>query len=68
MLQECLQIIEEEGEKKRFQALYDTYVYKLQYFVEYIIKDKQLAEDAVQESFMYLAINFHEIDESDSNL
>lgn len=63
MLEIFLLILEEEGEKKRFQDLYELYLYKLLFIARRILRDEKLAEDAVQDTFLYLAMNFHKVDE-----
>ena len=57
-----LQIIEEEEEKHKFLKIYDNYRFRMLYISKQILKDQGLAEDAVQESFLYLALNIHTID------
>lgn len=62
MLVFFLQIIEEEDEKLKFLNIYDNYRFRMLYISKQILKDQGLAEDAVQESFLYLALNIHTID------
>lgn len=57
-----VQIIEEEGERLKFLKIYENYRYRMLYISKHILNDQGLAEDAVQESFLYLAVNIHTID------
>lgn len=56
------QIIEEEGERLKFLKLYENYRFRMLYISKQILHDQGLAEDAVQDSFLYLAIHIHTID------
>lgn len=58
---EFLILIEEEGEQLKFLKIYDNYKYRMLYISKQIIKDQSLAEDAVQEAFIYIALNIHSI-------
>lgn len=62
MLMIFLQIIEGEDERLKFLKIYDHYRFRMLYISKQILKDQGLAEDAVQESFLYLALNIHTID------
>lgn len=57
------EIIEEEGERLKFLKIYENYSFRMLYISKQILKDQGLAEDAVQESFLYLALNIHSIDD-----
>ena len=57
-----VQIIEEEGERLKFLKIYENYRYRMLFISKQILNDQGLAEDAVQESFLYLAVNIHTID------
>lgn len=63
MLTYFLLIIEEEGERRKFRAIYDSYRYRMLYIAKGILKDQGLAEDAVQESFLYLALNISSVND-----
>lgn len=49
-----LSILETQEEKNKFTLLYEKYRYLLWYVAKDILKDKDLAEDAVQEAFLTL--------------
>lgn len=55
-------LIEEEGEKLKFKRIYENYRFRMLYISKQILSDQGLAEDAVQESFLYLALNIHNIE------
>lgn len=57
-----IQIIEEEGKRLKFLKIYENYRYRMLYISKQILNVQGIAEDAVQESFLYLAINIHTID------
>lgn len=46
-----------KGEKEVFEALYNKYKGKIQYFIYNIVKDYQKAEDLTQETFIYVMQN-----------
>ena len=46
-----LSMLETPEEQSKFTKLYETYRYLLWYVAKDILKDKDLAEDAVQELF-----------------
>lgn len=54
-----------DKEQKKFEQLYDTYS-KLMYYIAFdILKDEELAKDAVQEAFINICKNFSKISEQD---
>ena len=55
MLALFLVLIEEEGDKRKFQYIYSEYRYQMLYIANDILNDRYLAEDAVQNSFFYIA-------------
>lgn len=63
MLVFFLQIIEKEVEQQKFLNIYENYRFRMLYISKQILKDQGLAEDAVQEAFLYLALNIHIIDD-----
>ena len=46
-----------EGNKEAFEALYNKYERKIQYFVYNIVKDYQKAEDITHDVFIYIMQN-----------
>ena len=46
-----------EGNKEAFEALYNKYERKIQYFVYNIVKDYQEAEDITHDVFIYIMQN-----------
>lgn len=63
MLGLCLTLIDSEDDKTRFTELYEQYRHLMFYIAQNILKDEHLSEDAVQESFLRIAKNFHKIRE-----
>ena len=64
MLAFYLSMIESEEDKNKFEEIYETYI-KYMYLDAYdILKDKQLAEDAVQIAFVRLTRHLHKFDET----
>lgn len=67
MLGLYLSIVETETDKGKVEIIYDKYK-KLMYYVAYrVTGDKELAEDAVHESFLKIINNIHRIDEPESD-
>lgn len=60
-----LEMLDTPAEKAKFEALYHTHRYTMLHVALGILKDHQLAEDAVQEAFLRLARNFSKIGEVD---
>ena len=60
-----LQLLDTQEEKSKFEALYYTHRHTMLYTAVQILKDHQLAEDAVQEAFIRLAKNFSKIGQID---
>ena len=60
-----LQLLDTQEEKSKFEALYYTHRHTMLYTAVQILKDHQLAEDAVQEAFIRLAKNFSKIGQVD---
>lgn len=65
MLSFYLTLIDTEEEQLRFVKLYEKYRKLMHYVAKDIVKDKHLAEDAVQEAFLRIAKNFHSVGEID---
>lgn len=61
MLQIFLSVIKEEGDKRKFEHIYHSYSQHMLYLSFYLLKDRYLAEDAVQDSFMYLAQRMNKV-------
>lgn len=64
MLEFYVLIIEEDGERRKFKNLYDFYEKKIYYIANEILCDQGLTEDAMQETFIYLALNIQKIEEN----
>ena len=58
-----LAMIEGEGDKGKFILLFESYRYRMLYIANSILHDRTLSEDAVQESFLYLAKNIRKVPE-----
>ncbi|MBO5247240.1 MAG: sigma-70 family RNA polymerase sigma factor [Eubacterium sp.] len=58
-----LSMLDTEEEQNKFVLLYDTYKQLLWYVANDILKDRQLAEDAVQETFLALTRHIEKVDE-----
>ncbi len=58
--------IEEKEDKFKFEKIYYKYRKLMKYIAFDILKDEQLAEDAVQESFIRLTRHLNRIEEVDS--
>ena len=61
-----LSMLETPEEQSRFTALYETYRYLLWYVAKDILKDRDLAEDAVQEAYLTLARHMDRVEEVNS--
>lgn len=61
-----LSLIEEEGERIKFLNLYEGYRFRILHIARNILNDQGLAEDAVQNTFLYIAQNIHLIDDVNS--
>jgi len=57
-----LTLIEEDGDKEKFLLIYNTYKYRMFSIAYRILQDRGLAEDATQDSFLYLAKNIRKLD------
>lgn len=62
-----LLMMEGDGDEEKFLQLYDTFKHRMFYIAYRILEDKELAEDAVQESLLYLAMNIKKVDDVQSN-
>lgn len=60
-----LQMLDTPEEKSKFETLYYTHRRTMLHVAMQILKDHQLAEDAVQEAFIRLAKNFSKIGQVD---
>lgn len=60
-----LQMLDTPEDQRKFEALYYAYRRTMLYVAMQILKDHQLAEDAVQEAFLRLAKNFSKIGQVD---
>lgn len=58
-----LAMIDEPEDRQKFEQLYNNYVKYLLAIAKNILQDYQLAEDAVSDTFLYLAKNMNKIDE-----
>ena len=56
-----LQMLDTPEEKSKFETLYYTHRHTMLHIAMQILKDHQLAEDAVQEAFIRLVKNFSKI-------
>lgn len=63
MLTFYLSLLDTEEEKSRFRQIYEKYRLLMWKVANDILKDNDLAEDAVHEAFIRIAKNFHKIDE-----
>ena len=63
MLQLYLQLLNTCSEQGKFKQLYETYHRLMHWEAQRVLQDRQLAEDAVQESFCVMIKNFHKIGE-----
>ena len=63
MLLFYLQLLETEGEKQKFERLYERYRRLMHWIAVRILQDEHLAEDAVHEAFLRILQNFDGIDE-----
>ena len=60
-----LQMLDTPEEKSKFETLYYTHRHTMLHIAMQILKDHQLAEDAVQEAFIRLVKNFSKIGQVD---
>lgn len=56
-----LALLDNEQDKTKFTYIYETYNKQMWYAANEILKDKQLAEDAVHDAFIGIAKNFSKI-------
>ena len=61
-----LSMLDSEEEKSRFQAVYEKYSHFLWYLAYQVLRDGQLAEDAVQETFLALTRHMDKIQDPES--
>ncbi|MEY8332336.1 sigma-70 family RNA polymerase sigma factor [Lachnospiraceae bacterium 47-T17] len=61
-----LSMLDTPEEQSKFTRLYETYRYLLWYVAKDILKDKDLAEDAVQEAYLTLTRHMDQVEEVDS--
>lgn len=57
-----LALIDDEDEKTKYLALYNRYKYRMLTIANSILADRGLAEDAVQDSFLYLALHISSVE------
>ena len=62
----CLAMLDTVEEQSKFTLLYEKYRYLMWYVAKDILKDKDLAEDAVQEAFLALTKHLDQVEEVDS--
>lgn len=62
MISLCLLLIPDEGEKEKYLALYNQYKYRMITIACDVLNDRDLAEDAVQDAFLYLALKINTVD------
>ena len=62
-----LSLLDTEEERYKFKQLYNQYKRLMLYCAREILKDDQLAEDAVEDAFMKIIKNFHKIGDVKSN-
>lgn len=60
-----LDLIDSPDDKDRFTYIYNKYNAYLYHYILMIVKDKHIAEDALQEVFLRIAKNIHKINFSD---
>ena len=61
-----LSIINSEEEKEKFVVLYEKWRKVMFYSAKEMLNDNGLAEDAVHDTFLYIAQNIHKIDDPNS--
>lgn len=61
MLAVCLAMLDDPTEKEQFTAIYNRYKRLVYHTAHGVLHDAQLAEDILQEVFLYLAKNFTQI-------
>ena len=60
-----LNVLDTQEEKDKFVRIYEAYRYMMWYSANEILKDKDLAEDAVQEAFLALTRHLDKVEERD---
>lgn len=61
-----LSMLDTQEEQSKFTRLYEQYRYLLWYVAKDILKDKDLAEDAVQEAYLALTRHLDQVEDVDS--
>lgn len=61
-----LSMLDTQEEQSKFTRLYEQYRYLLWYVAKDILKDKDLAEDAVQEAYLALTKHLDQVEDVDS--
>ncbi len=61
----CLMTIGDAPQKTKFERVYETYRHSMLYAAMRILKDHNLAEDAVHEAFLRIMNHLHKINEND---
>lgn len=62
-----LSLIENQDEKDKFEYIYTNYKYRMLYEAKHILKDENMAEDAVHESFIKIIQMISKISLDDCN-
>ncbi|MCB7514596.1 MAG: sigma-70 family RNA polymerase sigma factor [Clostridiales bacterium] len=65
MLAHLLLLLPTEQDRERVWFLYQKLKEKLMYAVMQLLQQRDLAEDAVEDAFLYLIHHFHELDTAD---
>ena len=68
MLMIFLDLIDTQEEKEKFIKLYNKYVKLVYYTAVKKVHSHELAEECVQETFLYVAKNFHKVGEVESGM
>lgn len=68
MLIMLLDLLDTEEEKNKFEQLYNKYDKLMMYVSDKNLHDHDLAEEAVQDAWLYIAKNFNKIGDVDDNV
>lgn len=61
-----LVLIENDEDKRKFESIYGTYRYRMYWICMDILKDRHLAEDALQEAFLSIVKRLDTVEDIDS--